>query len=203
MIIKCKSCSRKFVVEDTDIPKEGRTVQCGNCSQKWFQMPISESATPSEQKTKKNISALLDNNKPTLNKNIMGKKIKASDGKTYKFLGMQWAELLPSGKIGMLAKKKISVELNSMSGASTSKVIDPYSESESDNENGVDSNSDKNIQGLGFFGYLFLLVIILISLVGVLKTFEKEILTYLPQSIYIFETLQNMFTVITDLIKSY
>ena len=33
--------------------------------------------------------------------------VKASDGKTYKFLGSQWAELLPSGKTGLFAKKKI------------------------------------------------------------------------------------------------
>ena len=37
MIIQCKSCSRKFVVKDGDIPKEGRMVECGYCSQKWFQ----------------------------------------------------------------------------------------------------------------------------------------------------------------------
>ena len=40
MIIQCKSCSRKFQVQDDDIPKEGRMVQCGNCSQEWFQLPI-------------------------------------------------------------------------------------------------------------------------------------------------------------------
>ena len=37
MIIKCKNCSRKFLVEDSDIPNEGRMVQCSYCSQKWFQ----------------------------------------------------------------------------------------------------------------------------------------------------------------------
>ena len=40
MIIQCESCSRKFLVKDTDIPKEGRMVQCSNCSQKWFQAPV-------------------------------------------------------------------------------------------------------------------------------------------------------------------
>ena len=45
MIIKCKSCSRKFVVKDTDIPKEGRAVQCGNCSTQWLQMPILSGVT--------------------------------------------------------------------------------------------------------------------------------------------------------------
>ena len=40
MIIQCESCSRKFVVKDSNIPKEGRTVQCGYCSVTWHQMPI-------------------------------------------------------------------------------------------------------------------------------------------------------------------
>ena len=48
MIIQCESCSRKFQVKDEDIPQEGRTVQCSNCSQKWFQVPveIQSSITP-------------------------------------------------------------------------------------------------------------------------------------------------------------
>ena len=40
MIILCESCSRKFVVKDSDIPKEGRMVECGFWSQKWFQTSI-------------------------------------------------------------------------------------------------------------------------------------------------------------------
>ena len=41
MIIQCENCSKKFVVKDSDIPQEGRTVQCGYCSATWRQMPIS------------------------------------------------------------------------------------------------------------------------------------------------------------------
>ena len=40
MIIQCQSCSRKFIVKDSDIPSKGRTVQCGYCSVNWHQMPI-------------------------------------------------------------------------------------------------------------------------------------------------------------------
>ena len=39
MIIKCKSCSKKFVVKDTDIPVNGRIVKCSSCSVTWRQMP--------------------------------------------------------------------------------------------------------------------------------------------------------------------
>jgi len=40
-----------------------------------------------------------------------GATLKASDGKTYKFLGAQWAELLPSGKTGRMATREIGQEL--------------------------------------------------------------------------------------------
>ena len=49
MIIQCKSCSRKFVVDDKDIPEKGRTVQCGYCSVTWHQMPIRTSVTTIRQ----------------------------------------------------------------------------------------------------------------------------------------------------------
>ena len=42
MIIQCKSCSRKFIVKDRDIPKSGREVKCGYCSVTWHQMPVRE-----------------------------------------------------------------------------------------------------------------------------------------------------------------
>ena len=45
MIIQCEGCSRKFQVKDEDIPKEGRMVQCSNCSQKWFQAPAKIQST--------------------------------------------------------------------------------------------------------------------------------------------------------------
>ena len=45
MIIECKNCLKKFTVRDSDIPIKGRTVQCGNCSAQWLQMPIAPSVT--------------------------------------------------------------------------------------------------------------------------------------------------------------
>ena len=109
MIIQCKSCSRKFVVKDIDIPKEGRTVQCGYCSVTWHQTPVSLKAeTIKKQKITKPV--VENNESPSID------SIKASDGKTYKFLGSQWAELLPSGKTGLFARRKISQELDEVTG---------------------------------------------------------------------------------------
>ena len=115
MIIQCKSCSRKFIAKDSDIPREGRMVQCGYCSVSWHQMPIS-TKTESPKQTK------IDAPPKKADEALSVEKIKASDGKTYKFLGSQWAELLPSGKTGLFAKKKIGKELDKLTGR---KKVDP------------------------------------------------------------------------------
>ena len=117
MIIQCENCSRKFSVKDSDIPDSGRKVQCGNCSVTWFQMPILElketytKSTRKIQKSKNKVSKI--KTRPVQNENFsIDGSVEASNGKVYKFLGSQWAELLPSGKAGKLATKKIAEELN-------------------------------------------------------------------------------------------
>jgi len=213
MIIQCKSCSRKFIVKDSDIPKKGRSVQCGYCSVSWHQMPI-KTQTKTIEKTK----VIKSTKEPEDSLSV--ENIKASDGKTYKFLGSQWAELLPSGKTGLFAKKKIGKELDKLTGRKekesiqkkpkkTKKEIDPLSES----KEGL-PEIYKSKEGLGFFGFLFLLIIVGFSIVGILKTFENDLLNYFPQMQYIYdllevqlefisETVKNMITIFNDLIDSY
>ena len=205
MIIQCESCSRKFQVKDEDIPEKGRMVQCSNCLQKWFQVPI---------KIQSSIT-------PDIDKKVSKKEFEASDGRVYKFMGSQWAEVLRSGKTGLLAKRTIGAELNRRAGIakpkksrkrvkkteemeieSISKIIDPSSEQ-------IDSDNQEK-GGLGFFGYIILLTIITLSTIGVLKTFQTELIMYFPEIEYIFDKGENIFesmgyiiTIIKDLIKSY
>ena len=205
MIIQCESCSRKFLVKDRDIPKEGRMVQCSNCSQKWFQAPvkIQSSTTPDKDKE------------------ISKMEFEASDGRVYRFMGSQWAEVLTSGKTGLLAKRTIGAELNRRAGIakpkkirkrvkkieemeieSISKIIDPSSEQ-------IDSENQQK-GGLGFFGYIILLTVITLSVVGILKTFQNELIMYFREveyifdkGEYIFESMDNIITIIKDLIEFY
>ena len=215
MIIQCESCSKKFVVKDSDIPEEGRNVQCGYCSVTWHQMPVT---TPTRAVKKPQISkpVVESDESPSVD------SIKASNGKTYRFLGSQWAELLPSGKTGLFARKKISRELDEITGRKEIKItrkrkkkleeVDPSS-------GGLDSEKQlpdtyKSKQGLGFFGYIFLLIIIGFSVVGVLRTFENDLLNTFPQTEYIYELLdeqleflaesvKNIIVIINDLVDSY
>jgi len=217
MIIQCESCSRKFIIKDSDIPIEGRMVQCGYCSVTWHQMP---SKIPT-----KSVEPL------DINETLSVDKIRASDGKTYKFLGSQWVELLPSGKTGLFAKKKIAKELDRLTGRKVKgttkkrrkkiseieintieKQIDPSSEL-LDNKKQLTDN-DESKHGLGFFGYIFLLIIIGFSVVGILRTFENDLLNTFPEMEYIYELLdkqleflaesvKNIIVIINDLIDSY
>ena len=148
--------------------------------------------------------------------------IKASDGKTYRFLGSRWMELLSSGKTGLFARKKISQELDEITGRKEIKItrkkkkkleeVDPSS-------GGLDSEKQlpdtyKPKQGLGFFGYIFLLIIIGFSVVGILRTFENDLLNTFPETEYIYELLdkqleflaesvKNIIVIINDLMDSY
>jgi len=215
MIIQCESCSRKFVVKDIDIPHEGRTVQCGYCSVTWHQMPVSV-PTRTTKKPKINEPVAETDDSPSVD------SIRASNGKTYRFLGNQWAELLPSGKTGLFARRKISQELDEITGRKEKKItrkrkkkldeVDPSSVSLNVEKQILDTHEDK--QGLGFFGYIFLLIVIGFSVVGILRTFENDLLNTFPETEYIYklldeqleflaETVKNMIVIVKDLISTY
>ena len=216
MIIQCENCSKKFIAKDSDIPREGRTVQCGHCSVTWHQMPVS---IPTKILKQPDINKQTEN----IDEGLSVDRIKASDGKTYKFLASQWAQLLPSGKTGLFAKRKIGKELDKLTGRKSGRtvqkrqkkikeVIDPSSENLDDKKQS--SNIDKPKQGLGFLGYIFLLIIIGFSIVGILRTFEDDLLNYFPETEYIYElldeqleflseTIKNMIVIVNDLISGY
>ena len=215
MIIQCTSCSRKFIVKDNDIPEDGRVVQCGYCSATWHQIPTSAPVKAIE-KIKKPKPVTKNDESPSVD------NIKASDGKTYKFLGSQWAELLPSGKTGLFARKKISKELDEITGRKEKKIIKKRKKKiEEVDPSSEDFNTGKRLpdiykprEGLGFFGFIFLIIIIGFSLVGILKTFENDLLNIFPDIEYIFqllneqleylaETVKNIIVIVNDLIDSY
>ena len=213
MIIQCESCSKKFIVKDSDIPKGGRNVQCGYCSFTWHQK---STYTQDEPIKLTKIAKPLKKADEALSVDA----IKASDGKTYKFLGSQWAELLPSGKTGLFAKKKIGKELDKITGRKIEKTSEKKRKRELDpSTQGISASEKlpdiyKPQEGLGFLGYIFLIIIIGFSLVGILKTFEDDLLNYYPESSYVYELLdiqleylaesvRNIIVIINDLIDSY
>jgi len=221
MIIQCQSCSRKFIVKDSDIPSKGRTVQCGYCSVNWHQMPIRHKTEI--KKKEKVVTASTDIEITKVEEGPSIDNMKASDGRTYRFLGSQWAELLPSGKTGIFAKKKITQELDEITGRKKKRRATKKRRKKIDevNPSSVNLHSNKQLlevdetkQGLGFFGYIFLIIIIGFSIVGILRTFENDLLNLFPEIEYVYElldeqliflaeTVKNMVIIVNDLISTY
>ena len=53
MIIKCPNCNKKFEIDQNLVPTEGRLLQCGSCSHKWFfKIDIVEEKNEEKIKTK-------------------------------------------------------------------------------------------------------------------------------------------------------
>ena len=209
MILECNNCLKKFTVSDSDIPDKGRTVQCGNCSAQWFQRPITPSVRTdnlAENKVHSKISSsstanVLDihdvDREPSKN------EFKASDGKIYKFLGNQWAEVLPSGKAGRLARKKISKELNKLAGKKQVKKNKTIQES----NQSVNQYQEKQNNGMGIFSFLIILVISVAAIILLLDTFRNQLISFFPNLdnylVYVFETLNNIYIIIKDLFNNY
>ena len=211
MIIECKKCQKRFSVKDSDIPTKGRTVQCGNCSAQWLQMPIQsvvrtenldiekKSFKISPSITAENLDVEDDDKSQDLSKN----EFTASDGKNYKFLGSQWSEILPSGKFGRLARKNISKELNKLADrkqVKKNKTIQKSNQS-------VNQYQEKQDNGMGIFSFLMVSVISVAAIILLLDTFKHQLISVFPNLdnylVYIFETLNNIYIIIKDLFNSY
>ena len=209
MIIECKKCLKKFSVKDSDIPTKGRTVQCGNCSAQWHQMPIQSAVTTEnldiEKKSSKISPSIVtdkleveDDSSQDLSKN----EFTASDDKNYKFLGSQWAEILPSGKFGRLARKNISKELNKIAGRKEVKKKKIQKPTQSLNQ-----YQEKQNNGMGIFSYLMVSIISIAALILLLDTFKHQLISVFPSLdnylVYIFETLYNIYIIVKDLFNNY
>ena len=50
MIISCPSCHKKFTIDDSLIPVEGRNLKCGTCDRVWFYKIENKTAEPLDLK---------------------------------------------------------------------------------------------------------------------------------------------------------
>ena len=210
MIIECKKCLKRFSVKDSNIPSEGRTVQCGNCSAQWHQVPIQSAVTTEnldiEKKSSKISPSIVtdkleveDDSSQDLSKN----EFTASDDKNYKFLGSQWAEILPSGKFGRLARKNISKELNKLAGRKQVKKNKTIQKSNLS----VNQYQEKQNNGMSIFSFLMVSVISVAAIILLLDTFRHQLISVFPNLdnylVYVFETLNNIYIIIKDLFNNY
>ena len=129
----------------------------------------------------------------------------ASDGKKYKFLGSQWAQMLPSGKSGKLARKKISQELNKLAGKEQIKV--KVNKTIQKSNQSVNQYQEKQNNGMGIFSFLIVLVIFVAATILFLDTFKHQLIPFFPDLdsylVYVFETLNNIYIILKDLFNNY
>ena len=105
MIITCPNCNKKFQIDATLVPDEGRDLQCGSCKHVWFYkvenensslLTLNEDLINNEIKDnlpKKEIENIIDNNKSSIKEKSKNeeKKIKVisnekTGGKFFSYL---------------------------------------------------------------------------------------------------------------------
>ena len=83
MIIGCPNCSRRFNIDETLIPKNGRILQCGSCNHKWhYEIPIETIDVNETPKLTNNQNEINNSTKELKNKKRVKKKIFKKNKKT-------------------------------------------------------------------------------------------------------------------------
>ncbi len=74
MIITCINCKKKFEVDSSLIPENGRTIQCGSCNHVWFYTPEIKKASEQPPTKISKIDNLIDKNKKETDNKIPSEK---------------------------------------------------------------------------------------------------------------------------------
>jgi len=181
MILSCNSCDKKFVVPDNAITRTGRLVQCSACGNKWKQFPIKTSEK--KEAVSKTVA------KQTIAKDTTARKI-ISSKKT----------LNPKKKA---AKKKREINLYSPEYLAKKHGIKIITNSSSSKK----KYSDKEKIKFGFYNFLLVQTIIIISLLRLLYFGEDFIVENVPVTEiyidYLFESIRNIKDIIQNFFSNY
>ena len=152
MIIQCKECKKSFVVPDNAITSNGRLVQCGSCGYKWTQYPkrINQS--------QKVILKLLKFLKViSTEKEVFKSKKTKKEKKKTKGIDVYSEEYL---------QKKHGI-----------KIIDPSSLENKQSFNKKNIKSKNIVSSMGFYSYVIIFLILIISILGVLNLTDEIIIS--------------------------
>jgi predicted Zn finger-like uncharacterized protein len=177
MILSCNSCEKKFAVPDNAITSSGRLVQCSSCGNKWKQFPIKE-----QIKVEKKTPTIQPVEKKTsVIKPVRKKKINKT--------GIKKKKVKKNTKPGLYSPeylaKKHGIKINETS------------------ESEQNIKKDEKKINFGFYSYLLVFSIVLISFLRVLYFAQDVIIYNFPfAEKYIellFETITNIKEIIKDL----
>ena len=91
MIITCPNCNKKFQIDATLVPDEGRDLQCGSCKHVWFYETENENSSPltlnedlvnneiKDNLPKKEIKNITENNNFSIKEKSKNKEKKIKD----------------------------------------------------------------------------------------------------------------------------
>ena len=121
-------------------------------------------------------------------------------------MGMQWVEILPSGKNGKLAKRQIQLELNKLAGINKPKPKKKNISKKSPDEDDKYTELGPK-KGMGILSFLIVLIMFTAGVLLILDTFKSQLIPYWPALddylVYVFETLNNIYILIKDLFNNY
>ena len=89
MIINCDNCNKKFSLNDSQIPLNGRLLECGYCKNRWF-FKASDASSKEVINSDNNIIKTENNNKNeenlniSINKDVSDKNLSSNDKDTSK-----------------------------------------------------------------------------------------------------------------------
>jgi predicted Zn finger-like uncharacterized protein len=96
MIITCPNCKKKFQIDATLVPEEGRDLKCGSCKHVWFYKTEIESSSPltlnedlvnneiKDNLSSEDIDSTTDNNESTIQEKSKNEEMKIGDTSDYK-----------------------------------------------------------------------------------------------------------------------
>tara|TARA_Y100000741_G_scaffold284390_1_gene224109 strand:- start:265 stop:792 length:528 start_codon:yes stop_codon:yes gene_type:complete len=174
MIVTCPNCKKKFTIDPSLIPVEGRDLQCGSCDKVWFYKVDDQSENPL-----------------TLNKDFINNETKPN------FLKKERDEIIKNKDKDEIIENKVSLKTDK-----TEKKDEKF-EKISEKEKTLATKKKKENISSKFFSYLVVFTIsfaALIVLVDTLKTPLINIFPGLEMVLFnLFETLQDIKLFIIDL----
>ena len=96
MIVTCPNCKKKFQIDATLIPEDGRDLQCGSCTHVWFYKKENQKSPPltlsenfvndkiTDNLTKKDTENKNDNSQESIKEKAKNKEKKIKDTSDYK-----------------------------------------------------------------------------------------------------------------------
>ena len=173
MKITCPYCKKKFNVDTSLIPNEGRLLKCGSCNQEWF----------------------YKQSEPTENDNIISKYNPPDE------ISLNESQIKPSSLVKNEQEIQIPKETETIISQAEKKI--KKTTYNKDNIEAKNLNESKNNGISNFFSYLIVFIISFVALIILLDTFKTPLINVFPglENILfsLFEILKDIRLFIIDL----